>query len=167
MSIVKKKKLCSGCNTPQFLWKSNPPTCKGCAGRESQAKANGQKPITRKPIKSKPRPTVNGKPLHTALYMAAFGYWNADFMASELSGLPSNDLHHIVCRGAGSSKGKDRVENLMALTREEHIEYGDKKQYMTFLFRKHRDFMLASGVKFDKNWIEEQINRYTDEEVVN
>jgi hypothetical protein len=160
MTIPRKKKLCHGCGTKQFLWRSNPPTCRDCSTRAA-VKDVGQK--MRQSIKVKPRPTVNGRLLHTALYMAAFGYGDADFIPSELSGLPCNDLHHIQCRGAGGTKTEDRVENLIALTREEHIEYGDKKQHMEFLYRKHLAFMSANGVKFDRAWIEAQIEKWKEQ----
>ena len=164
MTIVPKKKICSGCSLPKILWKSNPPTCKECSGRERQAKANGEASIARKPIKTKSKASVNGKPVHTALYMAAFGYGNADFIPSELSGQKAVDTHHIAARSLGGTKTEDRIENLMGLTREEHLEYGDKKQYMAFLYRKHRDFMSDNGVKFNREWIEGEIERWKVEE---
>ena len=39
----------------------------------------------------------------------------------------------------GGTKIGDKIENLMALCREHHIEYGDKKQYMEFLIQKHKE----------------------------
>jgi hypothetical protein len=159
MSIVPKKKLCSGCNTLQILWKSNPPTCKNCEGKRLSSIT---KTLKRYPIESKPKPRVNGKPLHTAIYMAALGYGDSDFVPSEISGQRCIDIHHVLCRGMGSSKDSDRIENLMGLTREEHIEYGDKKQYMAFLFEKHMEFLERNGVKFNKGWILEQIDKYSD-----
>lgn len=45
---------------------------------------------------------------------------------SEISSKPADDIHHINSRGMGGSKDKDNIENLMALTREEHEKYGDK-----------------------------------------
>lgn len=78
---------------------------------------------------------------HIKIYMDYFGYGEEDFIPSELSGLPSNDCHHIERRGSGGRKGADVIENLMALTREEHIRYGDKKQYKEWLKQKHFEFM--------------------------
>jgi 5-methylcytosine-specific restriction endonuclease McrA len=37
----------------------------------------------------------------------------------------------------GGVKTKDKIENLMALCRSCHLEYGDKKQHMDFLREKH------------------------------
>lgn len=75
------------------------------------------------------------------IYFDYFGYDYNDFIPSEISGLRANEIHHILCRGIGGSKNKDNIENLMALTREEHIKYGDKKQYMEFLTEIHLKFM--------------------------
>ena len=158
--IQPKLKTCSVCGHPRRLWRSNPPTCRDCSTRAA-VKDVSQK--MRQPIKVKPRPTVNGKPIHTAIYLAAFGYGDADFIPSELSGLRAQDTHHIENRGSGGTKTEDRVENLIALTREEHIEYGDKKQHMEFLYRKHLAFMSANGVKFDRAWIEGQIEKWKEQ----
>jgi len=186
MTLQAKPKMCSCCGTLQKLWKANPPMCKNCYGRNKQGENDGSwikdidkeyiknfeketqdhliKMLGRKPmLKTKPKPTINGKPIYVAIYMAAFGYGDADFIPSELSGEPSVDLHHVICRGAGGTKKEDRVENLIALTRAEHEKYGDKKHCMSFLFERHRDFMLLSGVKFDMNWIEEQITKWKED----
>jgi len=162
MTLQAKPKMCSCCQTLQKLWKANPPMCKNCYGRSKQTELDGE-PIPRSTLKAKPKPTINGKPIYVAIYMAAFGYGDADFIPSELSGERSNDLHHVICRGAGGTKKEDRVENLIALTRAEHEKYGDKKHCMSFLFERHRDFMLLSGVKFDMNWIEEQITKWKED----
>lgn len=162
MTLQAKPKQCSFCGETKPLWKSNPKTCKECHGRNRQAESEGQ-PVPRPTLKAKPRPTVNGKPPHTALYMACFGYGDTDYIPSELSGNRCVDVHHIEARSMGGTKNADRIENLIGLTREEHIEYGDKKQWMAFLYMRHMDFMLQCGVKFDRNWILEQINRYEDE----
>ena len=158
MTIRPKLKTCSVCGHPRRLWRSSPPTCRDCSTRAS-VKNVSQK--MRQPIKVKPRPTVNGMQSYVALYMACFGYGKADFISSELSNAAAIDVHHLICRGVGSSKNLDRIENLMAVTREEHIEYGDKKHYMSFLFRKHRDFLISNGVKFNSDWIEKKIEEYS------
>ena len=83
---------------------------------------------------------------HTKLY---FDFFNVDYdpvsgwhdCVSEISGEPAIDIHHIDSRGMGGSKNADRIENLMALTREEHNKYGDKKQYKAFLQRAHDNYI--------------------------
>ena len=54
---------------------------------------------------------------HTKTYMDYFGLSEGDYIGSELSNSPSGPPHHIILKSAG---GKDNIENLMALTPEEH-----------------------------------------------
>ena len=76
---------------------------------------------------------------HTKVYLNHFGYTGEDFICCEVCGARAVDLHHIFRRGMGGSKSADTIENIMALCRKCHIEYGDKKQYMDFLKEKHKD----------------------------
>ena len=94
--------------------------------------------------------------------MDAFGYDVTDFIPSEISGLRAVDICHISCRGMGGnpSKDKDRIENLMAQTRDEHIKYGDKKECMVFQYKTHWQFLIDNGVKFDENYFIEKIKKY-------
>ena len=98
---------------------------------------------------------------HTKTYLNAFGYDTTDFIPSEISGSPAEDIHHIDCKGMGGNptKDKDRIENLQAVTRWEHLHYGDKKQHMKFLYQKHYEFLEANGVKFDKQYLIDKINK--------
>ena len=91
---------------------------------------------------------------HTKLYIKSLGYDITDFMPCELSGGVGIDIHHIVNR-------ENRIENLMLLTRELHSRYGEIKTAMVFLLESHRHFLDTNGVKFDNNWFEEQIKRYS------
>lgn len=89
---------------------------------------------------------------HTKIY---FDFFNVDYdpvsgwhnCISEISGLPATDVHHIEARGMGGSKYADRIENLMALTRDEHEKFGDKKQYIEYLKEVHRNYIE----RFTKN----------------
>ena len=96
---------------------------------------------------------------HTKIYFKSLGYVPGDFICCEISGQPASDLHHIVGRGRG---GTDRIENLMALTRELHNKLGDKQQYMYKLLITHRQFLHDNGVKFDHNYFNELIKKYED-----
>lgn len=95
------------------------------------------------------------------------GLCSTDFVCSELSGRKAQDIHHIECKGMGGNPNgdKDRIENLQALTREEHLYYGDKSQYMAFLFQKHYDFLESNGVKFDRKYLENKIQQYSLSEI--
>ena len=44
----------------------------------------------------------------------------------------------------GGGRGKDEIGNLMALCREHHMEYGDKKQYKDFLMEVHEKVLKNS-----------------------
>jgi hypothetical protein len=94
---------------------------------------------------------------HTKIYLDAFGYKEGDFIPSELSNQRANDTHHIISRG---KCGEDRIENLMALTREEHIYYGDKKQWMFFLLNRHYEYLKSQGVEFSKEYFDKQFHKY-------
>jgi len=76
---------------------------------------------------------------HTKLYLDYFGYGIDSVILCEVCGAVATDLHHIFRRGMGGSKTADTIENIMALDRECHIKYGDKKQYMEFLKEKHKE----------------------------
>ena len=84
---------------------------------------------------------------HVKIYLDFFGYSITDFIPSEISGGKAVDIHHIERRGMGGGKNRDVIENLIALTRDEHIEYGDKKQYMEFLKEAHKKFINSKGIK--------------------
>ena len=94
---------------------------------------------------------------HTQIYMKAFNYVLDDFIPSEISGEKGVDIHHIIGRG---KKGEDRIENLMCLTREEHHELGDKKDYMSYLLQIHRKRLAINNVPFNADWFDEKIKFY-------
>lgn len=75
---------------------------------------------------------------HTKVYLKYFGFSMDEFIPCELCNGRAVDIHHIECRGMGSSKEKDNIENLMAVCRECHLKYGDKKQYIDYLKEIHR-----------------------------
>lgn len=97
---------------------------------------------------------------YVKIYMQALEYDISDYIPSELSARKAVDIHHIVSRGKG---GEDRIENLMALTRGEHVEYGDKKEWMYFLLIRHYDFLKRKGVAFSKEWFDKMFNKYEDQ----
>ena len=75
-------------------------------------------------------------------YFNHFGYDISDFIPCEVCGKTAVDIHHIEARGIGGSKEADNIENLMALCREDHLKYGDKKQYKEFLKDKHAEKLI-------------------------
>lgn len=74
---------------------------------------------------------------HTEIYMRHFGYDTSDFIGCEVCGKKAVDIHHIINRGMGATKQLNDIVNLMAMCRECHVRYGDKKQYAEYLQRVH------------------------------
>lgn len=74
---------------------------------------------------------------HVKVYLDYFGYGGEDFIGCEVCSSRAVDIHHIEARGMGGSKKADTIENVMALCRDCHVEYGDKKQYMENLKAVH------------------------------
>lgn len=70
---------------------------------------------------------------YTRIYLNFFAYDETDFISCEVCNKQAVDIHHIFAKGMGGSNTKDNIENIMALCRECHIKYGDKKQYKEFL----------------------------------
>jgi hypothetical protein len=76
--------------------------------------------------------------------MDYFGYGEQDFVPCEVNGEKAVDIHHIHGRG----KGKDVIENLMALCRDHHkAAEGIGKTYL------HPDMMQAIHDNFLKRKI--------------
>ncbi len=84
---------------------------------------------------------------HTKIYLEYFDYGIEDFIPCELCGARAVDIHHIHCRGMGGSKEKDRIDNLMALCRKCHVDYGDMKDWIDYLNQKHLEVMYKNKNK--------------------
>jgi len=79
---------------------------------------------------------------HTKIYLEYFGYGEQDYIPSEISGSPATGgIHHIILKSAG---GKDVIENLMALTKDEHDQAHFKLEPYLMeeeLFEHHNKFL--------------------------
>ena len=75
---------------------------------------------------------------HTKIYLKFFNYIADDFIPCEVCSSRAVDIHHIDARGMGGSN-KDDINNLMAVCRNCHIKYGDKKKYKEWLQQIHND----------------------------
>lgn len=94
---------------------------------------------------------------HTQIYLKAFGYDVDDptvFVPSEISEEKGIDIHHIVNR-------EDRIENLMMLTRQEHIDFGEIKEATVYLLKIHRKRLEIANIPFSEDWFEFYINKYS------
>jgi len=70
------------------------------------------------------------------IYLDHFGYGQQDYVPSEVSGAQASDIHHICFR---SHCGLDEIENLIALTREEHIRAHADPAYNEMLKEVHKN----------------------------
>ncbi len=77
------------------------------------------------------------------LYCNFFGIAYGEFLGCEICGTRVTEIHHIHRRGAGGTKLPDEICNLMALCREHHIKYGDKKQFKEYLYYTHLKHLLS------------------------
>lgn len=89
------------------------------------------------------------------VYYKAFNYpmHQDTFVRSELSGNRAVDIHHICTR-------EHRIENLMALTRNEHTLFGEIKSQMVFLLKRHREVLIEFKIDFDNDWFNSKIMIY-------
>ena len=78
---------------------------------------------------------------HVKNYLNHFGYGDQDYISSEVSGLPAADCHHLVFRSHG---GGDNVENVIALTRDEHMMAHTEPEYNEYLKR----WLFNSAISF-------------------
>ena len=79
---------------------------------------------------------------HTKLYLKEMGYDETDFIPCEVCGAKAIDIHHIEARGMGGTKKKDTIDNIMALCRNCHYIYGDKKDLKEWLQQIHKCKLL-------------------------
>lgn len=71
--------------------------------------------------------------------MKFFGYGIDDFIPCEVCRSKAVDIHHIDSRGMGGnpSRDKDKIENLQALCRQCHTNYGDDPKCFELLKHLH------------------------------
>ena len=94
---------------------------------------------------------------YVKIYCDALGYDEGDFIPSEISGARAVDISHIIGKGRG---GEDRIENLQALTRQEHLDYGEVNYLLPMVLKIHRQFLINNKIDFDNDWFEYNIKRY-------
>lgn len=77
---------------------------------------------------------------HTKIYLDYFGYTTDDVIPCEICGAQAVDVHHIYNRKSGGDpmKTKDSIDNLMALCRIDHVNYGDVPSLIPILVKIHK-----------------------------
>ena len=85
---------------------------------------------------------------HVKIYMKHFRYGEQDFIPCEACQSKAVDVHHISGRG----KGKDEINNLMALCRKHHnMAHNDKNHVDRSEFDYiHKSFMAGKRIVFLK-----------------
>ena len=83
---------------------------------------------------------------HTKLYLSSMGLHTTDFIKCECCPKEAVDIHHIKARGMGGTKKKDVIENIMALCRDCHENFGDRTYLRTKLYNLHRVFLEQNGI---------------------
>lgn len=75
--------------------------------------------------------------------MDFFGYKIPEDVFCEVCGSPAKDIHHIEARGMGGDPNgkKDVIENLQALCRHCHNNYGDVPECLEKLKEVHLRYM--------------------------
>lgn len=80
---------------------------------------------------------------YTKTYYNFFKYDLCDFIPCEICSKPATEIHHVLARSKRKDLEND-ITNLMAVCRNCHVEYGDKKQHLEFLKQVHAN--KISGV---------------------
>ena len=75
---------------------------------------------------------------HVRLYHKYFDITPGEFIPCEVCQQRAVDIHHIEARGMGGTAQPDDINNLMALCRECHHEYGDIKALKPMLTHIHQ-----------------------------
>lgn len=78
---------------------------------------------------------------HTKIYFKFFNIAPGEFIPCEVCEAPAVDIHHIKARGMGGRDSADTIENLMAVCRQCHTEYGDKTEHREYLIQCHKKRM--------------------------
>lgn len=79
---------------------------------------------------------------YVKIYYDYFKITPGEVILCEVCEKQAVDIHHIKARGMGGSKTKNNISNLMALCRDCHDKYGDKKQYLEYLQEIHDKKLL-------------------------
>lgn len=93
-----------------------------------------------KPLKRTKR-SNNYIQIYTGEVEDLLGYLPHECMCELTGKIPFVDVHHIDADGMGGSKKIPTIYDLMGLTREAHLYFGDKKQFKEFLYETHNEYL--------------------------
>lgn len=98
---------------------------------------------------------------YTKIYLDKLGLDETDFCKCELCPNKSTEIHHIIARSK-YKKGLLMIENLMAICRKCHEEYGDRIYLMPLLFKIHRKVLEMHKVDYNNVWFIKAIGYYNN-----
>ena len=88
---------------------------------------------------------------------------NDTFVPCECCGGRSTEIHHILNKNRLIEHGilnlKDTIENIMAICRGCHDEFGDKDGYLPILLKTHSDY-ISNHTEIDMDFINALIRHY-------
>jgi hypothetical protein len=107
------------------------------------------------------------------VYLEGMGYdydfvFGSLFIPCEICESQIEDIHHIDGRGMGGTSKVYGVEELQGICRKHHTEYGDKKQYRSYLYWIHYIRMTQRNVaiNFDKLPKDLFFDQYSEEQKI-
>jgi len=71
------------------------------------------------------------------IYLRHYNKTKEAYISCEVCGATANDIHHVHRRGAGGNRQPDTIYNLIALCRQCHLKYGDKREFKEWLWNVH------------------------------
>jgi 5-methylcytosine-specific restriction endonuclease McrA len=83
---------------------------------------------------------------YTRTYLNYFGLDVSSFVSCEICGGKAVDIHHIEARSKRKDL-EDDINNLQALCRKCHEDYGDRKEFKEKLQEVHNKYMEIYGKK--------------------
>ena len=96
---------------------------------------------------------------YTKKYLKALGYDETDFIKCEICEGKATEIHHIMTRKKFRELMND-PRNLMAICRECHQAYGDRKYLMAALLKIHKRVLQIADYKTDYNWFNFYLKKY-------
>lgn len=96
---------------------------------------------------------------YTKVYLDSFGLDETDYVKCECCDNKATEIHHILTRKKLSSH-LIRIENLMAICRTCHEEYGDRIYLMAMLLTIHQKILELKEIPHNPKFFEFYIEKY-------
>jgi hypothetical protein len=89
-------------------------------------------------------------------YRQAFLLKEEEQLISEISERKAIGLFHII----GGENGVNRIENIIALTKQEQGDYLNKADYKSYLLKIHRDRLIEKEIHHNGRWFDHYISKF-------